>query len=258
MAMSLIWAPENDMQCVFVISLHPIEFEMSVKSLVGLFLALQISIAIATGFAITSAVLHLMGAGIGFAVAIWMLKTGRVDCENWDAFSVWAGRHNLTRDEREAEKRAADPDLAWKEEAARRRQESAGLEEIRRAIAEGQPVAALKLRERMARELPDWRLPQPDLLALIQAFHAKKQWAGSVPAMVEYLTDYPEKSNLVRLKLGQILVTEDVRPAQAVRVLAKVREECLDERQRTLLAKLRARAGQLHEADPYEVVEGDW
>ena len=117
MAMSLVWAPENQMQCLFLLVVYPLYFEMKVALLVGLFLLLQVATAILTKMAMSSEVLHLIGAAAGFAVAIGMLKRGLVDCENWDIFSVWAGRHTMTPEEREA---------ADAPHAADRRQEDGG------------------------------------------------------------------------------------------------------------------------------------
>ncbi len=76
--------------------------------------------------------------------------------------------------------------------------------------------------------------------------------------MAEYLAQYSEKAAAVRLKLAQILVVDQHRPAQALKVLRKLDESALDARQRELLAKLRAKAEQLHEADPYELADRDW
>jgi hypothetical protein len=62
----------------------------------------------------------------------------------------------------------------------------------------------------------------------------------------------------VRLKLAQILLVDQHRPAQALRVLRKLDETALDVPRRELLAKLRVKAEQLHEEDPYEVADCDW
>jgi membrane associated rhomboid family serine protease len=252
MAMSLVWAPENDMQCVFLLVFYPIYFEMRVFVLVGLFLVLQVATVLLTGMAMNSAVLHLVGAALGFPVAIWMLKKGLVDCENWDLFSVWAGRHTMTA-RQHAEAEAADP--GWRqrhEERLRARREKA-LEEIRRILQSGQPKLALAANQRLSHELPGWRLPEPDLLALIRALRLEKLWVESIPAMVEYLSHYSEKAVAIRLELARVLVAHQSRGVQAMKVLAKIDPSALDARQRQLFEACRARARQLHEADPYEV-----
>ena len=104
MAICLVWAPENCIQCVFFLFIIPIFFEVRVFVLVAIFLALQVWDLINTNMAMSSELLHVILAAIGFPVAIWMLKKGQVDCENWDVFSVWAGHHKMTDEEREEAK----------------------------------------------------------------------------------------------------------------------------------------------------------
>ncbi len=62
MAMSLIWAPENRMQCVCIVVWRPLLFEMKVISLVALLLLLEVAIVVWTQAALTSSLLHLIGA----------------------------------------------------------------------------------------------------------------------------------------------------------------------------------------------------
>ena len=246
------------MQCFLFISLRPIEFSIRIKVLVGLFLGLQIVTVVITGGAMTSAVLHLLGAAAGFPLAIVMLKTGMVDCEHWDLFSVIAGLHQMSPEEREQKQRANDPNLARKEAASRDRRQNEALESLRQIMAGGEPSVALKFHQRIGREQPGWRLPEPDLLRLVQTLHEKNLFQESLPLMGEYLSQYPEKSEPMRLKLAYILLAKENRPAQALKVLAKVRDGELDAHQKQLLAKLRAKAEQLHQADPYELADADW
>jgi hypothetical protein len=117
---------------------------------------------------------------------------------------------------------------------------------------------ALAIDRRMKREIPDWILPEADLVALIKAFHEKKLWMESVPAMVEYISRNAEKTPLMRLNLARILVVEGKRPLQALKVLAKIDPATLDAAQQGVLEKIRAKARQLHEQDPYEVADEDW
>ena len=186
-----------------------------------------------------------------------MLKLDWVDCEHWDVFSVWSGRNTMTSEERrEAEERKPARVKQRTDEEQQRRASAVG--QIRELIQTGQPLFALKAHQRMSRELPGWSLSEPDLLTLIQGLHEKKLWADSIPPMTDYLARYIAKVPLVRLRLAQILVLQEHRPAQALKVMAKIDPAAFDPRQRELYAKLRAKARQLHEQDPYEIAEHDW
>jgi hypothetical protein len=196
-------------------------------------------VLIATKMAMSGAMLHVVGAAMGFPVAIWMLKKGMVDCENWDVFSVWSGRHKMTDEEwEEAQERKARKKT--KAQVGRLSPEVA-LEQIRQIIHEGPPLLALRAHQRMSQDMPDWILPQADYWALIQALHQKKLWSESVPVMSEYLEHYPQNSGVVRLKLAQILAIEHHRPDLAMKEMAKIEASALDDRHREFLEKLRAK-----------------
>ena len=260
MAMSLIWAPENNMQCVFVliIFIYPriYDFEVTIMVMVALMLGIEIFIQTLTGMAISSQAIHIIGAAIGFAVAIALLKARLVDCENWDAFSVWAGKNSMHEDKR-AETEKVDKAVLQQQQESQQKLRETALAQIHEIIQNGQPELALKAHHRMLKTMPGWSIPENDLFNLILALHKKKLMAESIPIMVEYLKQHPQKSTLMRLKFAQILVTVQNRPAQALKIMAKINESELDDRQREYLDKLRAKASQLHEKDPYEIAEFD-
>jgi membrane associated rhomboid family serine protease len=259
MAISLIWAPENNIDCFMLIVFRPFDFQVKVLVMVGLYLSLELVTAFCTNMAMGTAVLHLLGALVGFPVGIALLKWDMVDCEHWDVFSVCAGRNTMSDLERAEEEEKKPARVKQRAEADRQRRESS-LGQICEILASGQPLFAFKAHERMAQKMPDWSLPEATLLAIIQAMHEKKLWTESIPAMVEYLSQHADspKASLVRLKLGQILVVEQRRPVQAMRVMARIDPGSLSTDQHAFLEKLRVKARQLHSQDPYEVAVHDW
>ena len=254
MAMSLIWAPENEMQCVFFCFYRPFFFDVQIKYIVGFLVGLQILVLVFTHGTLSSEYLHSVGAALGFGVGLWMLKAGWVDCENWDFFSVRAGRHTMSEEER-ARIDAETP--AGKQQEAERlqfRREKAA-EDIRRALGEGLPLVALRIHQRMAKDLPGWTLAESDLLVLIRSLQERKLWIESIPVMQEYVAQYPQKAALVQLKLAQILLVEDKRPRKALKVLDQINKYVLDDGQLELLRKLRAKADEMYGQDAYELME---
>jgi membrane associated rhomboid family serine protease len=254
MAISLVWAPENNIQCIFVYAIRTVTFEVKMTWFVGCYVLLQLVNAAFQGATMSSEIMHLLGAAVGFPLAIVLVKYNLVDCEHWDMFSVWAGRHTMTPDER-AQADASDP--ARIEQLAKEKQRRCEMaaEQIRQIIRDGQVLLALKAHQRMSREFPDWTLSQADLFSLVQALHAEKLWTESLAPMNEYLDRYPEKSQLVRLKLAQILALELKRPAQALKVMAKIDPSALDARQREFFGRLADKAQRLHKENPYEVAD---
>jgi len=204
-----------------------------------------------TGITITTAILHLMGAGIGFGVGIAMLKLDWVDCENWDFFSVRAGRNTMDSEE-----------LAQWREGLQSHQEidrsDEFLQQIKQTIADGQPQVAFAVHQKMLHTHDTWTLPENDLLNLIVAFHKQQLWSESLPPMVEYLQSYSSAATQVRLKLAQILIGNERRPAQALKVLAKLSVDTLNEKQRRTYQQLKDAAEELRAESDFEVADDDW
>ena len=261
MAMALVWAPKNEMTCVVFIYFRPFEFDCSILSLTGFFLVLQvvtwgITVSMQGGdmaSAMTSEALHLLGAAIGFSLAVVMVKKDWVDCEHWDLFSVMAGKHTMSRDQRHELRRQGTD---WQEKQQKRRESA--LAQIREITRSGQPELAYKAQQKMAHSVEDWHMPDADFLKLILAFHDQKQWRESVAPMVEYLRHKREHEIQVRLKLAHILIEKENRPGQALKVMSKIAPQQLSENQRNLLKRLKQKAQKLAAEDPYEVVDEDW
>jgi hypothetical protein len=176
------------------------------------------------GLGITTSALHLMGATIGFPLAVIMLKKKWVDCEGWDLMSVWSGK--------EGRWMAAEPTVveAKKEDAeARRLQRENALQLLRTHLSENNTRAALVTFQKEAgADARGWEPPAAELAALINALHQENMWGDSIPLMVQAVRRFPEKAAPIRLKLAQILVQVEHRPKQALAVLSKLPDRLPD------------------------------
>jgi membrane associated rhomboid family serine protease len=254
MAMSLVWAPENEMECVFIFMFRSFMFEVKIYLMVAGFLALQILMLCLTGGRLSSEYLHAVGAAVGFGVAIGMLKAGWVDCENWDIFSVWAGRHKMSEADR-ARLHAESPEgKQQKAERLQSKREKAA-ENIGRAMAEGMPMVALRIHQKMQTEQPGWMIEDSDLFRLICAMHGQKLWTESIPLMREYIKQCPEKATLVQLKLAQIYLTQENSPRKTLKTLDQINKHALDSRHLEICRNLRKKADELYGQDAYELME---
>jgi hypothetical protein len=224
---------------------------------VAVFVGIDIAVAAFTGLTISTQTLHLMGAAMGFGVGIFMLRRNWVECENWDIFSVIAGRHEMTDEQLQKIKEESAEHQA-KVQAQQEELAGATLRNVRALIEQGRPDTALTLYQDATRNLVDWHLPERDVLALIGALHKRRQFGPSIPAMVEYLQHYSARAGAVRLKLAEIVLAAENRPAQAKKVLAKLDPSQLNEKQRQRFAQLQARAEKALEEDPYDFAEHDW
>lgn len=85
MAISVIWAPENEMGCFYWIGLIWWgTFEIRIVSLGMIYIALQIITIWLTDFSMSGAMGHMAGVVMGAPVALYMLRSELVDCEGWD------------------------------------------------------------------------------------------------------------------------------------------------------------------------------
>jgi hypothetical protein len=205
------------------------------------------------GAVITSEIIHVMGAGTGFGLAVAMLRLRWVDCEHYDLFSVRKGRHQMTEEEHRAEF------LASAEGQAQERQKrEQAMAEFRTHMAGNQPLAALAAHRRFKQRFDDWRLPENDFVVLIALLRKMHLYSQAVPTMVEYLRTYTERTVPVRLALAEVLTMQLQRPGQAMAVLDKLDGARLDAAQRQVFETLYAKAQTAYERDPYEVAPEDW
>lgn len=253
--MAMVWAPKNDMQCLFILGFRVFTFDISIMVLAMLSICLEVGLALFAGMQITSAVLHLSGAVLGFGLACILLKANLVDCERWDLFAVLAGSQGKVRDTQEKEIDEVAPEQL---EARKQAKADDAQEHIRRLVREGHALGAQAVYRKMADANPSWQLMEGDLRALVQALHQQKHWSEAVPLMVDYLRLYPTKSERIRLSLAQILLQEQQRPGQALRVLSKLEPDALPDPLKKVHRQLTRQAEKLREESPLELEAHDW
>ncbi|MBB3205616.1 membrane associated rhomboid family serine protease [Rhodopirellula rubra] len=117
MAMALMWAPENEMNCMFLLLVPRlgkmgggIMTELKIATLATAYLFIELIMFFFLGLLVWQAGFHLMSLMIGVVLAFVMLRMEWVDCEDWDIISRNEWLHGYTflcsdeRRERLAEK----------------------------------------------------------------------------------------------------------------------------------------------------------
>jgi membrane associated rhomboid family serine protease len=264
MAIVMVWAPANNIHCLFLFGLRASgALEVPSYLFVGCYLILQFGFAcfavisaVGSGealLAVTSETLHLAGAIAGAPVGLYMLKAKLVDCENWDIFSVWQGKHTRTRDQIAEDYLNSDEGKA-KIQAAR--DEITNL--IRQYIAHDGAQAAWAAYKRGLNQFPGFQLPEQDLLGLIGVMRKAGMWDETISLMVVFLRQYPQRDAAVRLALAQIMMEKKSRGLQALKVLEKIDPRKLDPRHVPTYQKFVQHAQTMSNDDPYEVAAEDW
>ena len=92
MGIAMIWAPKNHVEVFYWVWFTLIgSFTMSIQGAVFLIVAIEFFFQLlftSVGIYMTSMTLHLLGAALGVVLGIYLVRSGRVDCEGWDWFSV--------------------------------------------------------------------------------------------------------------------------------------------------------------------------
>jgi membrane associated rhomboid family serine protease len=250
LAMSLIWAPSNDVHCVGLLGIYGRFFEVPILWFAAFYVGMEIFFVWLSDFEMSSSMLHLAGALPGFGLGIAMLKLGLVDCEHWDIFAVLAGRQG------EAPAPQNDPKQAVEAERDRQGRLSTALALFNSHLAEGRPAEAAALHQRMSQRLGgEWTVTQEQLLRLIKALHGQELWSLSVGPMNDYLRANTDPAPRMHLKLAQILLVHENRPGRALRVLQNIPNDSLPADLAEVRRRLESRASKQLEEGELELTE---
>jgi hypothetical protein len=104
---------------------------------------------------------------------------------------------------------------------------AAAVREFRGHIELGEIEAALSVYRRSRERLAGWTLPGPDWLDLIKALVEQAAWDNAIAVMNEYVEEVEDPSPRIRLKLAQLLLQKQERPARALRVLSSLADSSL-------------------------------
>jgi membrane associated rhomboid family serine protease len=251
MAIAMVWAPRNELSCVLILG-RGAGFDCPILAFGVMYLVLQIVFATFSGFAVSSEMLHLLGAAIGFPIGAIMVKANWVDCENWDLFAIWEDRVGKSaKEHKQARESPEERRRRLAEELERKRQK------VHELLAEGQPLVAYQFWQKFSQVQEEWQLPREDLLGMIKGLLDNQMPLPAVPLMVEHLRRFPQESPQVRLRLAQVMI-EQQRPGQALRVLAKLPATGLPEKLEHARRTLVAQAARLQADGPLEIEAEDW
>jgi membrane associated rhomboid family serine protease len=255
MAIALVWAPKNEMSCFLLIFLRPQLVEVPITLFATVYLLWQGLAAWLTGFSMSSAMLHLTGAGVGAIAGVVLLKLDFVDCEGWDIFAIWAGREPTRLAERSS--LHAPPAVPPPRQSISAEQAEFLVTVVKNRLVGGDVAGAAQFYQQQRAAHPEWRLGEIRLMELITSLDKRQLWSESVGPMVDYIRQFPENSSRVQLKLAHILIEVDRRPAKALKVLRNMDVSKLTPELLRVRSKLRGSAEQLQAECDLEVADGE-
>lgn len=277
LGMCLVWAPKNEVTCLFWFRFVPIEIDLSILWFAALYIGLDVLTAGLSGVVManvsrssTGAILAVVlnqsaGAIVGIALAVALLKLGLVDCENWDLFAVFEGRQGQTRKQARKGKFARCSAAGYgpaPEPKSRSKPKAKGairpvksivdpstlaLRTIREHLDLGEVEAALAVYRKTSGSRRDWQLPETDCRDLAKSLLEQHAWEDAASVMRDHVRTAFEPSVRIRLKLAQILIQKLNRPLQALKVLEEIPEGALSESLEAIRRQLVKQATAIHE-----------
>jgi membrane associated rhomboid family serine protease len=252
-AMACIWAPINELSVFVILMLRPFTFEISVAVFAALYVGLDIVYCLLFGVGAIGSATHLMGAVMGAAVGLVLLKLGVVECEDNDLLSVMSGTHG-------SEKQKLREQAAHAERVVERSGDQAL--ELRRKfdayLKIGKPHDALTTLQRARHRKIPLEMSRSDLLALIAGLQQQKLWTDSAPLMAELLERFPQGSEAVRIKLAQVCLVELDKPGKAIELIQQLDGAPLPPTLATARDKVRAVAQRKLSEGELEVDDAVW
>jgi membrane associated rhomboid family serine protease len=240
MGMALIWAPKNELYVVGLLGLRLLSFDISILMFSLCFIGLDmLSWLIDPGM--SSAGMQLTGLVPGLVIGTWLLKSGRVDCENWDLFAVLSGKYG----------RFADSNWNVGAHSSHLQQtygdlplpQNAGTDEVpavNKKTARGKvPATVLELIDKgdyltAADELFELRIQHADTCPdedrtrkLAIGLCRAEAWDHAEIWLNEFICRFPEDNRWARIRLAELLLQQS-RPRAALRQLNGLKTEGLN------------------------------
>ncbi len=223
-AICMIWAPRNEVNVFWVVwriggitGVPLLTFALLYVGFEAFALAVQTSV-LGLRFAVSGALMNVIGAAVGAGAGVLWLKRGWVDCENWDLFAVLGGTHgnqdefDLRRTEYQREltvptqtasgptgeqagedlSRDADPPRPGRAGKKAPRRPADPLTRLRKHLDAGDGISALGEWETLVGGRPRFVPPEPVLFALAEAVD-KANFAEEAGELFDlYLTHYAD------------------------------------------------------------------
>jgi membrane associated rhomboid family serine protease len=229
MVVAALWAPESRVETYVAIPFVGPFFrrvEFTVRGLAYIFLFLEILTVLVLSFSMSSALIHVFGATAGLAAGTWMLKQKLVDTGGWDWYSLRRGRpHTIVAGPGPLPKPVLSP--------------TDSRDEIRRALDDGNEIAANAHYESARKADPSFTLPHDEMLRLVEALARSHAGETAIERMEEYVAAHPE--NPARLTVARLLIGAR-RPSRALEHLAAVAPETDGQREAKAELEQEARA----------------
>lgn len=260
MAISLVWAPKNELQFVGLVFMHAVSFDITIMMFSFFYIGLTFLLATIEQFGPDSSTLHLLGIVQGLIVGTVYHFRGWVDCENWDLFAVLAGTHGrknseieigahakLEKDYSKPTQDAAQPDASQPVSTGDLIPPAPVPKKLKPIVDRIQSGDFIGASEAM------FELRLKDSTSYLDPENLRKLSLGLLMAGVpdeaeiyidEYLERFSEETAWARIRKAEILVDYRQRPAAALALLKSLKSSEVTEQQKSMARGIAAKATQ--------------
>ncbi len=240
-AISMIWAPENEVRIFYFILFlfYPLmgSFEVTLSVLGFVMIGLEFMTAAFSFFSISSALLHLLGAIPGLVIGVVMIKARWVDCDGFDLLTVMRGKRGERVLTVSDEKKLRHGQAQAKEAAQTELQE--GLAIVEKYVQTGHYEMAVKRFAVLSRTRRSLVMTEPQLAKIINGLDADAaKRVYSIPLIQTYLVHYDRHKVQFTLLLARAHILLQARPRLGIKVLKTLDLKSLNPEQTEFVRRL--------------------
>lgn len=247
------------MTIIGLIWLRPVSFEVSIMTFSAFYIGLDFLIAAAGSFAMSTAFLHTVGAISGGIFGVLMFKAGKVDCEDWDLFSVMSGNYGPHVRDIYGYKNEKGKKTKYDEKPADepKKKKKSKLQEINDQIDKAEYLAAAEGLFFLRVNQPRVKLSEEQLKELGLGLVAARHFEEAESILEEYIQRHPDAANWARIRLAAIQLQENQQPRACMRTLRSIDRSSLSPAELETGKKL-SRVAKQQIASGVEDREAEW
>ncbi|MFO0892384.1 MAG: hypothetical protein U0790_24995 [Isosphaeraceae bacterium] len=130
---------------------------------------------------------------------------------------------------------------------------AAALRALRGHLELEEVEAARGVYDQSRRKIAGWQPPPADWLVLISSLIRYEFWDDAIRVLEAYLAEVESPSPRARLKLAQLLIQKQARPARALRVLGEIPRGSLPSNLEPIREQLTRQAERMQDEGPLEL-----
>jgi membrane associated rhomboid family serine protease len=259
MAIAMIWAPKNELTVFYWILMRTGIADISIQTFAVMLLVFNVLMAMFLRFQVSSELLHLVGGGIGAFLGWLYVKRKWVDCENWDLFSVMAGKNVRSIDGEIVERKCRErltrdgKPVKKKRKVAPIEKKVKHLERLRSLLAEGKPKAAYDEWSTARHFATEWGAFETDLINLAGQLQAADYIVESLEVHHHFIEQFPDRADRMRIEAAELVFKHQKRPHATVRLVEGLDATKLPPDLAKRLKALRQNAGALIDSGHIEI-----